>query len=182
MNIRDMSYIYALNIFNIIKFDNKNNEFNRWKKFFNLLILFNKNKFLFKLYLINKKEYFKIIYFIIKKYINLDIYMNNFLKIILKNNILYYIKLIYFYFIKLYKKKYNILNIIIYSSYNINYKNIKLIKKIIRNSFIYKKIKFFFKLNKNLIAGFKIYINDYIIDSSLIKNIKKINFIFNKKF
>lgn len=176
-NIRDICYIYSLNFFKII---NKNIDINKLKKFLKLLIIITKNKFLFKFYLNNKIFFLKTMFYILKKYIFLDFNIKKILKILLKDKMLYNIKFIYFYLIKIYQKKYNILNVIVYISYNINYENINLIKKNIINKFINKKINFFFKKNKNIIAGFKIYINDYVIDCSLLRNIKKINFIFNK--
>ncbi len=176
LNINYISYKYSCYIWNLIYIRNKFNNFIKWKKFLKFLIIISKNNFLINFININKIKCFKEIYNLISSNIKINLYMKSFLKNILYENMLKNINLIYHKFIENYIKNKKIINVIIYSANNINLYNMNLIKKIILSKFYNKKIYFFLKKDKNIIAGFKIYINDLIIDASLIKEIKKINF------
>ncbi len=180
-NIDYISYKYAYYIFNKIKIKNKYNNFIKWKKFLKLLVYISKNNIWKKFFLLNKIKCLKEIYSIISLNLNVNYSMKIFIKNILYENMWIYVNLIYLKFIEIYKNKKNLLYVIIYSSNNINKYNLYKIKKKIKIKFNNKKIYFFLKKNINIIAGFKIYINDFIIDASLINYIKKINFILTSK-
>lgn len=102
--------------------------------------------------------------------------MINFLTLILKDNLFIYIKIIYNIFINIFNCINNIKNIYIYSRNYISKINFIFIKKIILCKFK-GKINFFFIKKKNIIAGFKIFINDFVIDYSLLNIFKKIKLL-----
>ncbi len=180
-NIVNISYIYSFYLLKILKIKNKYNNFYIWKKILKILILINKNNnFINDYFLLNKYLCLKKIYEIIllSTNIKLNIYIKKFINIILYKKKFIYIKYIYFSFIKLYKYYKNILNIIVYTKYNINKKNLFLINKFLKNNFKNKNYILKFRKNNKIIAGFKLNINDFVIDGSLINKIKNINFCF----
>ncbi len=180
LNIKNIYYYsYSLVIINIIK--NKNIlYFKKWKRFLKILIFLSKDNNINN-YLVNKFSFFKEIIYVLKKKKLIDNIMINFLNIILKDSLFFYIKLIYKSFIKIYNLKNNIINVYIYSRNYINNKNLNLIKKFIKFKFK-NNLNFIFIKSNNILAGFKIYINDFVIDYSLFNIFKKINFISYKEF
>ncbi len=172
LNIYDISYFYSLNIFNYFK---KNNiKFYKWNKFIKLLILISKQKFFYVYYRMNKKKCLKEIFYIINKNIILNKKIKNFIKAIFDDNMFLNINYIYFNLIEIYKKNKNILYVNVFTrNNNLNILNIKKIKIIIKNYFINKRLFFLFKKDANIIAGFKIYINNLVFDASILNIIKK---------
>ncbi len=172
------SYSYSLYIYNIL--DNKNNTFIKWKKFMNLLkIIIKDNDSLFFLYELNKKCFLKKFYIILNNHIFLSKNMKNFIKILFEKNLFCNLSSIYFNLLNIYLNKNKIINVNIYTKYNLSKKNIFIIKKIIRKKFFGYKICFFLKKDIKIFAGFKIYINDLIFELNILNTIKKINLFFN---
>ncbi len=178
LNIYNISYFYSLAILNNI---NKNNiKFYKWNNFIKLLILIFKENFFYFYYKVNKKKCLKEIYFIISKKIYLYKNMKLFIKVIFEDDMYFNLNYIHIYLKKIYEENKKILNVVIFTkNNNLNTLNIKKIKKIIKNYFVNKRIFFWFKKNKKIIAGFKIYINDLIFDASILNIIRK-NIFFCK--
>ncbi len=177
LNIYDISYFYSLAIYKDIK---KNSiRFYKWSSFIKLLILIFKEDFFYFYYKINKKKCLEEIFFIIKKKKKINKKMKIFIKIIFEDDMYFNINYIYIYLKKIYKINKKILNVIILTKdNNLSISNIKKIKNIIKNYFLNKKIIFLFKKKKEIIGGFKIYINDLIFDGSILNIIRKKNFFY----
>lgn len=106
--------------------------------------------------------------------------MKLFIKVIFEDDMYFNLNYIHIYLKKIYEENKKILNVVIFTkNNNLNTLNIKKIKKIIKNYFVNKRIFFWFKKNKKIIAGFKIYINDLIFDASILNIIRK-NIFFCK--
>ncbi len=179
LNTKNLFHSYSLSIINIIDLNNKF-ILNSWIKFFKILefILKIKN---FENYLFDNKLFiFNEIIILFEKNFLLDKNMKSFLYILIKDNLLKYIKLIHKYFIKIYEFKKNIINVFIYFRNLINKKNLFLIKNFIKNRFN-KNLKFYLIKKKNIISGFKININDFVIDNSLLNILKKIKLLNYKE-
>ncbi len=171
---KNLCYSYSLCIVNLIYKNNKK-YYNCWINFLKFLLILsnskNINKYLNRRFLSKKN-----IILIFKDLIFLDNLMINFLILILKDNLLNYFKYIYVNIIKIYNYINNIKYIYIYSNNYISNYNFFFIKKFI----LYKfrgNINFFFIKKKKILAGFKILINDFVIDCSLLNVFKKIKLL-----
>ena len=117
----------------------------------------------------NKKQLFY------SKFPNLLKY-KNFFDIIFYSKKTLYISLIIDTFIKKYRKKNNIGVIEVVSSFELEPENLKKITDNIKYKFKYNDIIVSNKVNVNIIAGFIVYVDNYIIDFSIkgiLQNIKK---------
>ncbi len=178
LNIYNISYFYSLSILNSYK--EKKIKFYKWNKFIKLFVLISKEKFFYIYYKRNKTQCFKEVCYIINKNIYLDKKMKNFIKIIFDDDMFLNIKYIYYYLMEIYKLHKNILYInVITKKNNLNFKNNKKIKRIIKKYFSKKRLFFLFKKDENIIAGFKIYVNNLVFDGSIFNIIKKNNFYIN---
>ncbi len=173
--MNDKSYSYSLGLIKFLNLHIIKNHllFYEWKGFFDLLILIFKDKLIINYYFYNKKKLFLNIKYLFNIYIK-NKYMINFIKIIFKDNMFLNFNLIYFFFVKIYEKKHNIISVVILTKYILNKRNIKYLKYKIKKRYC-EEIFFSFKKEKKIISGFKIYINDFVLDESLLNKIK--NFI-----
>ncbi len=172
----NLSYSYSLAIFKLIK-DYKL-EFDNLISIFNLLNLVVNDYSLIKYYKFNKKNFIESILHIINMYIIDNYIINKIVSVIFEDDMFFFIKYIFLFLENMYEKDNNILKIYIYSSNKISDKNLNIIKKNFSEKYIKFKVIFILKINKKLIAGFKVLVNDLVYDFSLLNKIKKINFIF----
>ncbi len=181
LNKYNLACSYALSLIDKINIDNLI-YYEDWIDYFKCLINIFNIKNINKFILINKK--FSIIFFItiFRKIKNFNNLMESFLNIVIQDNVFNFINLVYKYFIKLVKLRKSSNSIIIYYSNKFNKKNIILIKNFIKKKFsLYKYKHYYFKYNKNIIAGFKVKINDFIIDNSLLNILNKIKLSILKR-
>ncbi len=183
LNNNNLYYSYSLSIFKIIGFKDAKS-FNNWKKFLKkLTYICNIENINFIIN--NKKIILKKIFYIIKQNLYIDKYMEDFFYILIEDNIFININIIYKYFIEIYKINNNMFDIVIYIRNKINKYNYFLIKKFIENKINISKNKIFnyiFIRNKNIISGFKIYVNDFVMDSSILNILYKIKFLKHKEY
>ncbi len=180
-NFRNLFYSYSLSLIKIVDLDNKLliKQWINYLKFLNFLF----NKFYIRKYFfLDKMLFYKEILYILKKnilFLNKD--MENFFYIIIKDNLIYDINLIYKNFIIIYEFKKNIKNIFIYYKHIFNNKNLFLIRQIIKNK-VNGKLNFFLIKDKFLIAGFKIKVNNFVIDCSILNILNKIKLLNYKEY
>ncbi len=179
-NIRNLSYSYSLSLIKIINL-NDIKLIKYWINYFKLLIFLFKKFNIRKYYFINKILFYKKVSLIFKKILYLNKDMINFFYIIIQDNIIDYLNLIYKNFIFIYKIKKNIKDIFIYYKNLIYDKNIFFIKKILKKN-IYGNLNFIFLRKKYLIAGLKIKINNFVIDSSIFNILNKIKLLNYKEY
>ncbi len=179
-NIWNLSYSYSLSLIKIIDLNN-DILIKHWINYLKFL-KFILNKFYIKKYfLINKILFYNKLSIILKNNIFFNDDMKNFFYIIIEDNMIDYIDLIYKNFINIYKINKNVIDIFIYYKNSINKKNIVLIKKIFRNK-ISSNVNFIYLKKKYLIAGLKIKINDFVIDSSILNILNKIRLLNYKEY
>jgi len=95
----------------------------------------------------------------------------NFLYVLIDHNAFKLIEKIAKDYIKYYNREHNILDGVIYSTTMLNEKNFQKIKNVFEKK-LKKKIYLINKLDKNLIAGIKVEIDEKIYDSSYSKNLE----------
>ncbi len=178
-NIKNLSYSYSLSLIKIINL-NDILIVKYWIKYLKFLSFLLDKSYIKRYFFIDKILFYKEISYILKKNIFFNKNMKNFFYIIIQDNLINYINLIYKNFIIIYEYKKNIKNIFIYYRNILNNNNIFLIKKIIKNN-IKGNLNFIFVKNKFLIAGFKIKINNFVIDSSILNILNKLKLLNYKE-
>ncbi|MCW5197418.1 ATP synthase F1 subunit delta [Buchnera aphidicola] len=161
---KKLAYIYAKSIFNIAL---KYNQINRIKKILLLmsyLVQHKKIKKIFSKYS-DSKSLYKIFMFLLYDF-NMTIYEKNFLKILIKNKRLFLLKKIYIEYNLILRKHNKIIYVIIKLSKRINDIQKNQIKLVLKKILL-SKIKFNFVIDQNLIGGFVILIDNFLIDLSI---------------
>jgi F-type H+-transporting ATPase subunit delta len=165
---KELAHIYAKSIFKIAL---KNNNTNRVKKILFLIsyIIYHKKiKSFFSQYSdpIISYKIFKSLLYDLKMYN----YEKNFLKILIENKRLFLLNKIYIAYNSI-KNKYNKkIFIVIQSSHIMNNIQKNKIKCFLKKK-IFSNIKFNFIVDQNLIGGFRILINNFLIDLSIKNNL-----------
>ncbi len=121
-----------------------------------------------------KKWFIKYFFFILKQYIYISNYIKYFIYILFEDNMFIYIKLIYSYFIKLYDHYFHKQKIYIYSAHKLPYKYYIFLQQWLCKQKHFKYVSFIYYKQKNLLAGFKIKINDLILDTSFSNQLNKL--------
>ncbi len=171
IDIINISYSVSLAILNIVLLQKNFMECKRVLFFLLRLSKINKIK---EIYINDKRKFSKLIYLIMPKLLD-NVFFKDFVFFLINKNMFLYINYIIKFFIEMYKKKKKLITVIIYTCTTISSKNKVNIKKLYIKKFCNFNLNFIFRIDKKLIAGFKIYINDLVYDSSLINSIK-INF------
>jgi F-type H+-transporting ATPase subunit delta len=113
------------------------------------------------------KIYAKLLFSLLKeKELNSQV-LKNFLEILLKNNQLKTLKRIFVELEKLYKQELNIIEVKVFSPEKLDGRILSSLKKEISQKYKSERIIINEVLDKNLIGGLKIQIEDEIIDASL---------------
>lgn len=101
---------------------------------------------------------------------NFSQYIKNFLKILVKKKIINYFLYSFDYFLYLYNCSNSLINGIVFSTYKLNQEQILLIEKVIKNK-KFKNIKLENKIDKSLINGIKIIIDNKVYNYSIANDI-----------
>ncbi len=170
------SHVYFLFILKLINIDDFK-EIKKCNYILNLLIFLSNDKIIVNYYIKYKIFFIKKILYILNKYINL-MNFRKIIKIILEDNMFFYVNFILTSFVNFMFINKKFLFIKVISKNKISKVNTKLIKKFFIKRYYKYRLCFFFKRCKKLIAGFKVYINDLVYDFSILNIIDKIKLFY----
>ncbi len=111
---------------------------------------------------------------IIQQYIYISKYIKYFIFILFEDKMFMYIKLIYVYFIRLYNNYFNKQKIYIYSAHKLPYRYYMFLQEWLCKQKHFRYVSFIYYKQKTLLAGFKIKINDLILDASFLNQLNQL--------
>lgn len=160
----------------ILNFSLKRNSFDTWRRMLSLICKIIQHPKFNRLLCSQKpqKELAKILIMLCKDFI--DNYARNLICIIAENNRLKLFPEILRQLIKLRNSENNIIVAEVFSSINLDEYQKSLILKSIKNKFFKKNIQLTFIIDKTIILGFLIRIEDFVIDLSFCNYIERLNF------